>query len=95
MLVVFFFYKGDDYMTPQNASKLGRKLWRTNRAMYERRRKFGEEEERIEGMRQERQEEYNRHVIDSFRTWDENKRLVRLQIKFMREQGRALIWRNG
>lgn len=79
-------------MTPQNASKLGRKLWRTNRAMYERRRKFGEEEERIEGMRQERQEghEYNRFLLDDYRTPDENKRLVRLQIKFMKMQ-RGLI----
>ena len=77
-------------MTPQNASKLGRKLWKTKRAMFESRRKFGEEEERIEGMRQERQEEYNRHVIDSFRTWDENKRLVRLQLQFMKGQRRAL-----
>lgn len=78
-------------MTPQNASKLGRKLWR-NRAMYERRRKFGEEEERIEGMRQERQEghEYNRFLLDDYRTSDENKRLVRLQIKFMKMQ-RGLI----
>ena len=77
-------------MTPQNASKLGRKLWRTKRAMFESRRKFGEEEKRIEELRNARKKEYNPYVMDNFRTWQENKRLVRLQLQFMKGQRRAL-----
>lgn len=77
-------------MTPQNASKLGRKLWRTKRAMFESRRKFGEEEERIEELRNSRKKEYNPYVMDNFRTWQENKRLVKLQLQFMKGQRRAL-----
>ena len=77
-------------MTPQNASKLGRKLWRTKRAMFESRRKFGEEEKRIEELRNARKKEYNPYVMDNFRTWQENKKLVRLQLQFMKGQRRAL-----
>ena len=61
-------------MTPQNASKLGRKLWRKQRALYERRRKFGEEENRIEELRKSR---YNYFLVDNFRTRRENKQLAR------------------
>ena len=73
-------------MTPQNASKLGRKLWR-NRAMYESRRKFGEEEKRIKERRESMRREYNPYIMDNFRTWKENKRLVRYQLYFIRLQG--------
>lgn len=76
MLAVIFFIeveKGGEIMTPQNASRLGRKLWR-NRAMYERRRKFGEEENRIEELRKSR---YNYFLVDNFRTRRENKQLAR------------------
>ena len=73
-------------MTPQNASKLGRKLWR-NRAMYEARRKFGEEEKRINERRESMRREYNPYIMDDFRTWQENKRLVRYQLYFIRLQG--------
>ena len=68
MLAVIFFIeveKGGGLMTPQNASKLGRKLWRKQRALYERRRKFGEEEKRIEELRESR---YNYYVVDIFRS---------------------------
>ena len=61
-------------MTPQNASRLGRKLWREQRAMFESRRKFGEEEERIEELRKSR---YNYFLVDNFRTRRENKQLAR------------------
>ena len=77
-------------MTKQYASKLGRKLWREQRAMFEARRKFGEEEKRIEEIRDARKKEYNPYVMDNFRTWQENKRLVRLQLQFMKGQRRAL-----
>ena len=79
-------------MTPQNASRLGRKLWR-NRAMYERRRKFGEEENRIEEVRTEMfgKRMYNSYLIDyDGRTVEENKRLVRYQLYFMKMQ-RGLV----
>jgi len=79
-------------MTPQNASKLGRKLWR-NRAMYERRRKFGEEENRIEEVRTEMfgKRMYNSYLIDyDGRTVEENKRLVGYQLYFMKMQ-RGLV----
>ncbi len=79
-------------MTPQNASRLGRKLWR-NRAMYERRRKFGEEENRIEEVRTEMfgKRMYNRYLIDyDGRTVEENKRLVGYQLYFMKMQ-RGLV----
>ena len=79
-------------MTPQNASRLGRKLWR-NRAMYKRRRKFGEEENRIEEVRTEMfgKRMYNSYLIDyDGRTVEENKRLVRYQLYFMKMQ-RGLV----
>jgi len=79
-------------MTPQNASRLGRKLWR-NRAMYERRRKFGEEENRIEEVRTEMfgKRMYNSYLIDyDGRTVEENKRLVGYQLYFMKMQ-RGLV----
>ena len=65
-------------MTPQNASKLGRKLWRTKRAMFESRRKFGEEE-RQEFIKHEY--EYNEYLIDARRTVKENNDIVYQQTR--------------
>ena len=79
-------------MTKQQSCKLWRKLWREQRAMFEARRKFGEEEKRIEELRNARKNghEYNRYLVDTERTVEENKRLVRLQLYFMKMQ-RGLI----
>ena len=80
-------------MTSQNANKLGRKLWRKERVMFECRRKFGEEEMLIEKLRKEKfgKKMYNNYLIDyDGRTVEENKRLVQYQLYFMKMQ-RGLV----
>ena len=60
-------------MTPQNAGKAGRKMWREHKRDYMAKRKFGEEEMN--------RRTYNNYLIDyDGRTWQENRSIVNAQI---------------
>lgn len=64
-------------MTPQNAGKAGRKLWREHKGDYMEKRKFGEEEIN--------RRTYNDYLIDyEGRTWQENRAIVNAQITAMK-----------
>lgn len=64
-------------MTPQNAGKAGRKIWREHRGDYMTKRKFGEEEMN--------RQIYNDFLIDyDGRTWQENRSIVNAQIMAMK-----------
>lgn len=64
-------------MTPQNAGKTGRKMWREHKEDYMEKRKFGEEEASTRV--------YNDYLIDyDGRTLEENRAIVNTQIAAMK-----------
>jgi len=73
-------------MTPQNAGKAGRKLWREHKEDYMEKRKFGEEEIN--------RRTYNDYLIDyDGRTWQENRDIVNAQIMAMKySRDNAPLW---